>query len=70
MRRLEKMSENVTREEVENGSRGGIVVLTLEHFQGPFFVLILGYMCGGATLFLELSLRLLKNGKKTARFRC
>lgn len=45
-------------------SRGGTVVLTLEHFQGPFFVLIIGCLCGGAALLIEVSIKLLFQSEK------
>ncbi|KAG0714519.1 hypothetical protein GWK47_013979 [Chionoecetes opilio] len=55
--RQERRREGVVTEAAEGS--GGIVVLTLEHFQGPFFVLILGCLCGGVALLLEVSFRVL-----------
>ncbi|XP_050687409.1 glutamate receptor ionotropic, delta-2-like isoform X2 [Eriocheir sinensis] len=60
-RRLERMRESGDDE--TSDSLGGTVVLTLEHFQGPFFVLILGCLCGGAALLVELSLKLFQREK-------
>lgn len=57
------MRESHGGDDVMSDSLGGTVVLTLEHFQGPFFVLILGCMCGGVALLTELSLGLFQSGK-------
>nr|XP_045626202.1 glutamate receptor ionotropic, delta-1-like isoform X1 [Procambarus clarkii] len=37
------------------------VVLNLEHFEGPFYVLLLGCLAGGGVLLLELLASLVKN---------
>ncbi|XP_071514341.1 glutamate receptor ionotropic, delta-2-like [Panulirus ornatus] len=41
----------------EGGGGGGQVVLTMEHLQGPFFVLLLGCLAGGISLLIEVFYR-------------
>ncbi|KAK8382439.1 hypothetical protein O3P69_015401 [Scylla paramamosain] len=45
--------------EAVEGTTGGTVILSLEHFQGPFFVLLLGCLCGGVALLLEVFVKVL-----------
>ncbi|XP_042858563.1 glutamate receptor ionotropic, delta-1-like, partial [Penaeus japonicus] len=41
----------------DGGAEGGPVILSLEHFQGPFFVYVLGNLAGGLVLLFEMFVR-------------
>ncbi|XP_042202981.1 glutamate receptor ionotropic, delta-1-like [Homarus americanus] len=62
--RKERMETSGVGDSVGGGSTegGGQVILSLEHFQGPFYVLLLGFLAGALVLVLELGTYALLGG--------
>ncbi|XP_053657373.2 glutamate receptor ionotropic, delta-1-like [Cherax quadricarinatus] len=64
LKRMEREEDTGEAEERGHESGEGQVVLTLEHFQGPFCVLLLGCLAGGIVLLLELLVNVILNSKR------
>ncbi|XP_068202845.1 glutamate receptor ionotropic, delta-1-like [Palaemon carinicauda] len=64
--------KNIESQELEENTEqaeSGQVVLSLEHFQGPFFVLFLGYIAGALALVLEVSVATLLQSPAKSKFK-